>query len=218
MDMSGCEILHHFMKTLVVDYNIGNLQSMVNALKMVGGDVIVSNKGEDFEKASHIVLPGVGAFGEGMKNLEALGLIELLHKHVIEKKKPFLGVCLGMQLICGYSCEGGDYKGLGWVTSKVQYLGQGITGLLIPHVGWNDVVPRDKSVLFPDPLKTYVFYFVHSYHCESESQDVVSSECFYGRKFTASFEHENIFATQFHPEKSQLLGLELLGNFLNYRF
>lgn len=201
----------------VVDYNIGNIQSVVNAVKVIGFNAYAADNPEDLNKASHIILPGVGAFEEGINNLRKLGLIDILKKQVMKNKIPFLGICLGMQLICRESYENGIHGGLEWIQATVKRLGENITDLQIPHIGWNTVQLKKKNPLFCDMPNEPTFYFVHSYYCACDPIDVVSSECFYGNSFASSIQKDNIFATQFHPEKSQRVGLQLIKNFIEYK-
>lgn len=200
----------------VVDYNLGNVESVINAFGVVGYEAFLSSRAEDFTLASHIVLPGVGAFAEGMENLRLSNLIGTLEEEVIVKKKPFLGICLGMQLVCRKSYENGMHEGLGWIPAAVKKLGEDMKNLALPHIGWNTVSIRKKAPLFSNLPDEPTFYFVHSYHCFCDDPALVTSECFYGQNFTASFQKGNIFGTQFHPEKSQLSGLALLKNFIEY--
>ncbi len=204
------------MKIAIVDYDMGNVASVQNALFSLGADALLTNNAEELKVAERIILPGVGAFGDGMANLRRLGLIDILSSEVIDKKKPFLGICLGMQLMAKESHEGGLHKGLGWIDGSVRYFGESVKNLKIPHVGWNDVYPREGSVLFKGLEKVPAFYFVHSYHLVCASDSVVSSTCDYGIKFTSSIRQHNLFGTQFHPEKSQRCGLKVLENFMNW--
>ena len=202
------------MKALVIDYNMGNLQSVVNAFKVIGIDAFASREPDDFRKADCIVLPGVGAFEEGMKNLHSLGLVEALSEEVLVKNKPFLGICLGMQLLFSESSEHGQHKGLGWIEGKVT--GFNTKQVLVPHVGWNDILPESHNRLFQGFKDDMAVYFVHSYYCCPADPAIISAECDYGIKFAAAIEKENICASQFHPEKSQLNGLMFIKNFIEY--
>jgi glutamine amidotransferase len=150
-----------------------------------------------------------------MKNLNELRLIELLRDEVILKKRPFLGICLGMQLLCREGYENGICKGLGWIPAVAKQFDEGVKGLRLPHIGWNEVFYKD-SALFTNLSFHPTFYFAHSYHCVCDTEEVISARCNYGYDFVASIQKDNIFATQFHPEKSQLNGLQLLKNFTEY--
>lgn len=201
----------------IVDYRVSNLRSIAKALEVCGGNVCVSNKSEDIEKAERIVLPGVGAFVEGMKNLTDLGLVEVLSEQVLIKRKPFLGICLGMQLLAREGLEHGKHKGLNWLPATVKPFTLEDTILKVPHMGWNDVIPQSDSPLFSGLGMRTTFYFVHSYHMVCEEPEMITATCDHGGVFTAAIQKDNIFAVQFHPEKSQENGLQLLHNFLNWK-
>lgn len=199
---------------VIIDYGMGNIGSIVNMIKKAGGESRVSGLHEEIEAAQKLILPGVGAFDHGMKNLEELGLKELLTRKVLDEKVPILGVCLGMQLFTA-SSEEGSLPGLGWVDAKCcRFRFSEEKKLRIPHMGWNTVEIRKQSPLFSNMYEEAAFYFVHSYHvvCHQES-DVLTSTS-YGYPFVSSLQHENIFATQFHPEKSHKYGLQIMKNFV----
>jgi glutamine amidotransferase len=207
---------------VVVDYGICNVRSVVKALELVGATVRVSSAPRDLEEAERIVLPGVGAFEHGMTNLAARGLIEPLADQVLGKGKPFLGICLGMQLLARTSYEFGVHEGLGWLPATVKAFaleGEGLRGrgLKVPHIGWTEVSLDRASPLFAGVSKAPSFYFVHSYHMVCDTSDLVAASAEYGVRFTAAVQRDNIFATQFHPEKSQDDGLRLLENFLQWQ-
>ena len=201
---------------VIIDYNMGNLRSVQKAFEKVGIDVVISNDIKTIQNASKIVLPGVGAFKDGMKHLEELNLIEVLNKEIIENKKPFLGICLGMQLIAKKSYENGEKNGLGWIDAEVVKFDFSSINkkLKIPHVGWNNTKFKNKNKLFYNVEDDSDFYFVHSYHFKT-NEDVVTSVTDYGFDFISSICKENIFAFQFHPEKSQTVGLQIIENFIN---
>lgn len=192
---------------------MGNLFSVKNALEAVGAEIVISKNPEDLKRADQIILPGVGAFPDGMKNLKELGIIPALEKEVLEKKKPFLGICLGSQLLASYGEEHGSTSGLGWINGRVRRFRVDEKQFRVPHVGWNDVSPVPGATLFKG-IDSDIFYFVHSYFVAPEDPGVVAATCEYGEKFTAAVERGNIFGVQFHPEKSQKSGLKLLKNFL----
>lgn len=198
---------------IIIDYGLGNVASVKNAVATLNYNVKISANREDIEKSSHIILPGVGAFGDGVKNLLERGLWGILEQEVMVRKKPFLGICLGMQLLAVASEEGGWHKGLGWIQGTVRKFNINNNELRLPHIGWNDVAPTDGSRLFRG-LTHPTFYFVHSYHLVPESNNVVSGWSEYGEPFAAALECGNIFGTQFHPEKSQQAGIAVLRNFL----
>jgi glutamine amidotransferase len=202
---------------VVVDYGICNVRSVVKALELVGATVRVSSAPRDLEEAERIVLPGVGAFEHGMTNLAARGLIEPLADQVLGKGKPFLGICLGMQLLARTSHEFGVHEGLGWLPATVKAFELGGEGLKVPHIGWAEISLDRASPLFAGVSKAPSFYFVHSYHMVCDTTDLVVAAAEYGVRFTAAVQRDNIFATQFHPEKSQDDGLRLLENFLQWQ-
>jgi glutamine amidotransferase len=202
---------------VVVDYGICNVRSVVKALELVGATVRVSSAARDLEEAERIVLPGVGAFEHGMTNLAARGLVEPLADQVLGKGKPFLGICLGMQLLARTSHEFGVHEGLGWLPATVKAFALEPARLKVPHIGWTEVSLDRASPLFAGVSKAPSFYFVHSYHMVCDTADLVAASAEYGVRFTAAVQRDNIFATQFHPEKSQDDGLRLLENFLQWQ-
>jgi glutamine amidotransferase len=200
----------------VVDYGMGNLRSVAKALEAVGARVLVSTNPEDLRKAERIVLPGQGAFRDCIANLRATGLVDALLEEVRQKGKPFLGICLGLQLLADVSYENGSFTGLGWLPGRVERLTVKDPSLKLPHIGWNDVAFRE-TVLGGGLKKNPIFYFDHSYHFVSEEPASVVAVCEYGGTFAAALQKDNMFAVQFHPEKSQQVGLRLLRNFLNWK-
>ncbi len=200
----------------IVDYQMGNLRSVQKAIERVGGNAIISSDCDELSHMSHLVLPGVGAFGDAMAELSKRGLIEFLQAWSATDK-PFLGICLGMQLLFDTSDEGGLHQGLGILPGKVIRFERSAhePSFKIPHMGWNQVVSRqvDDSMLAGITGNPYV-YFVHSYYVLPASQDLVWLEADYGKPFCAAVRRGNLMATQFHPEKSQRDGLQLLANFL----
>ncbi|MBI2113117.1 MAG: imidazole glycerol phosphate synthase subunit HisH [Candidatus Wildermuthbacteria bacterium] len=201
----------------VVDYNMGNLQSVVNAFLLLGEEVIATQQKEDLAKAKAIVLPGVGAFGDGMKNLERIGILPALEEEVLGKRKPFLGICLGMQLLAYTGTEYGSHAGLGWVKGVTDRINLSDNSYKIPHMGWNNVKIAKQNGLFKDIQQDEVYYFVHSYSLipDASEKNAVTSTCFHGKDIVSSIEKGNIFGVQFHPEKSQGAGLKLLENFIS---
>lgn len=194
---------------------MGNLRSVQKAFEKIGFYPTITHDHDRIKEASHIVLPGVGAFGDAMTNLNNLGLVELLNTQILEQKKPFLGICLGMQLLATKGYEFGEHKGLGWIEdSEVVRFDE--TGLKIPHVGWNEINFHNPSILFKDIPDHSDFYFVHSYYFDAP-KTYVTAECNYGSSFICAIQKENIFATQFHPEKSQIHGLKIIKNFANFK-
>lgn len=203
-------------KIAVIDYKMGNLHSVAKAIEFVGGDVVVTSDPEELEAADKIVLPGVGAFGEGMERLRELGLIEVLNCEVRGKKKPFLGICLGMQLAATVGEEHGEHKGLGWIDARVVRFQFDSPEYKIPHMGWDDVRFVKESPIFTGLESPTAFYFVHSYHLVPDNKDIIAGVCDYGGEFVAAISFDNIHLTQFHPEKSQKKGLRVLENFVAY--
>lgn len=198
-------------KIVIIDYGMGNLRSVQKAFENVGFPATITRDHALIKEATHIVLPGVGAFGDAMKNLNSLGLSELLHSEILEHKKFFLGICLGMQLIAQKSYEFGEHEGLGWIEdAKVIRFEE--SSLKIPHVGWNEMNFRHPSILFKEIPDHSNFYFVHSYYFEAPQTYAIGA-CDYGHSFICAIQKENIFATQFHPEKSQTHGLAIIKNF-----
>jgi len=197
---------------------MGNLRSVEKAFEKIGADVIVSNNHEVIKSANKIVLPGVGAFKDGMKYLNELNLIELLNEEVIYKKKPFLGICLGMQLIGTKSYEVEETEGLNWIDAEVMrfdYKNEGF-GLKIPHVGWNNVRVLEHNKFFKNVQEKSDFYFVHSYYLNiNKEYQIGLTE--YGFDFVSFIQKDNIYACQFHPEKSQNSGLQLIKNFMELK-
>ena len=202
-------------KVSIIDYGMGNLRSVANAFASFDCDINITQNPKDLYQASHIVLPGVGAFGDGIKNLQSGGWIEVLEAEVISKGKPFLGICLGMQLLATIGTEYGLHQGLNWIPGTVNRLQVNDDSIRVPHIGWNDVNFLKKDHLYKYLLDSQVFYFVHSYIFDVEDQSVISGLTNYGSNFIASLEKDNIYATQFHPEKSQNVGIEVLKNFVN---
>lgn len=202
---------------VVVDYGMGNIRSVSKAFEACGADVTVSSKPEDLKKAERIVLPGVGAFGDSMSNLKQRGLIEPLREQVLDKKKPFFGICLGMQILADSGEEKGSHQGLGWLPGKTVVFQLTDPRLKVPHIGWNNIKVVQESPLWSGLGKKLDFYFVHSYHFVPKNRSDVAATCDYGGDFTAAVQHENIFATQFHPEKSQESGLKMIRNFLTWK-
>lgn len=199
---------------VVVDYGLGNLRSVAGAVERLSEAPVVSNRLEELERADKLILPGVGAFGDGMRNLRRLGLIEPLTRMVLEEGKPILGICLGAQLFAREGEEFGHHEGLGWIDASVVKLEPADRGLKIPHVGWDDLMQVQSSVLFEGVPPDALFYYVHSFHVRCRDEALVTGRCDYGAPFTAAFQRRNIYGTQFHPEKSQRHGLQVLKNFL----
>lgn len=199
----------------IIDYGAGNLRSVVNAFDALKCKTQVTNKASVLKKASAIILPGVGAFGDGMRMLHKLQLVGPLNEQVLVKKKPYLGICLGLQFLGTEGLERGKHKGLGWVKGITRKIQPRSYRFRVPHIGWNSVTLVRESPLFVD-VKDLIFYFVHSYHLELAAPDkqYLVGTSWHGEKITAVIQKDNIFGVQFHPEKSQASGLKVLDNFI----
>ncbi len=192
----------------IIHYRMGNVTSVKNALEFLGVPVMLVENPKELDQVSHIILPGVGAFHDGMKNLRELGFVDTLSRAVLEEKKPFIGLCLGMQLLASSGDEGGEAEGLNFIPGRVKHLPE--KSLRIPHVGWNNArVVRKNSIISAEAD----FYFVHSYYFDVTDRETVVAETDYGSTFPSVVAKENIFGTQFHPEKSHVAGLDILKNF-----
>jgi glutamine amidotransferase len=229
------------MMIAIIDYGMGNLRSVCKAFEKVGHAAVITRDTATISSASHVVLPGVGAFKDCMKNLERYGLIDSVY-NAIDSGKPFLGICLGLQLLFEESEEFGTHRGLGVIKGKVARFSADMTEeaqpsgdakkpsvtlrhtdaildredekkLKIPHMGWNNIVIKDSPPVLDGIQDNSFFYFVHSYYVVPEDDVVKATTTTYGIEFTSSIWKDNIFACQFHPEKSQTLGLKLLKNF-----
>lgn len=196
---------------VIVDYGMGNLGSILNIVKKVGGEAMVSSDPKVIAKAEKLILPGVGAFDQGMLNLERRGLIEVLNKKVLKENTPILGICLGLQLFTKKS-EEGKSRGLGWVDAEtVRFKTE---GLKIPHMGWDYIKVKKDSPLTKELPENPRFYFVHSYHLVCKDKKDVLATTEYGYEFVSAIQHNNIFGTQFHPEKSHKFGMVVMKNFV----
>ena len=203
------------MKVLLIDYQMGNLGSVRRSLEECGAEVLCSGDPADLKLASKIVLPGVGSFRDGMQRLNEKGWTQEIRKAATEDKIPFLGICLGMQLLATKGSEGGDTDGLGLVPGTVERFVPDTPDTRIPHVGWNEVVIKQKNPLLAEIPNRSDFYFVHSYHfIAQDSKDVAATTPYCGN-FVSALARGNIFGTQFHPEKSSKAGFRLLRNFLS---
>lgn len=197
----------------IVDYGMGNLNSVKNMLKYLGYDSIVTGDPEMICQADKLILPGVGNFGTAMDVIRTSGLVEVLNQKVLEEKTPILGICLGMQLLLEYS-EEGDCEGLGWIPGKVKkFEFPDKPQLKIPHMGWDYIEKRKDSLLFADSAGGERYYFVHSYYVACTNREDAAATTEYGICFDSVVERDNIMGTQFHPEKSHRFGMGILGNF-----
>ena len=210
------------MSVVIVDYGSGNLHSAEKAFARTaaerGMSVVVSSDPEAVRASDYVVLPGVGAFGDCADGLAAVkGMTEALHEHVVTKAKPFFGICVGMQLRAETGRERGDNKGLGWIKGDVRALSPDDPALKIPHMGWNAFRSLAEHPVLDGLSNGDFAYYVHSYHMiPSDSQHALGT-CDYGGAVTAIVGRDNMFGTQFHPEKSQRVGLRLIANWLEWR-
>ena len=197
----------------IIDYGIGNLRSVQKAFESVGAQASLVSDPETIRTASKVVLPGVGAFKDCVAALHASGCTGVVLDH-IKSGKPFLGICVGMQMLFDIGYEDGEHKGLGVLKGKVVRFDVDRTmGLKVPHMGWNQLTTKKPSPLVRDLPEGAGVYFVHSYHCVPEDESIVATATDYGRPFVSSVWRDNVLATQFHPEKSQKVGLQILANF-----
>ena len=197
----------------IIDYDAGNIKSVEKAVASLGKEVMVTRNADEILSADHVILPGVGAFGDAMEKLRSYDL-EAVIKKVVEKKVPFLGICLGLQLLFESSEESEGVKGLGILPGEIVRI-PADDDLKIPHIGWNSLSYPNKGRLFRDiPEHSYV-YFVHSYYLKAKEAEIVTAATEYGVTIHASVEKDNVFACQFHPEKSSDVGMKILDNFLN---
>jgi len=196
----------------MIDYDAGNIKSVEKALMALGQDVVVTRDKQTILGADGVILPGVGAFGDAMQKLHDYDLVKTIHE-VVEKKTPFLGICLGLQLMFEFSEETPGVEGLGLLKGKIVRIPEG-DGLKIPHIGWNNLAYPSQGRLYKDiPENSYV-YFVHSYYLQADEPEIVRATCDYGVTIQASVEKDNVFACQFHPEKSSAVGMKILENFI----
>ena len=207
------------MKIALIDYGSGNIQSAYKALELVSNykkKISVISNSKDLLKVDKIILPGVGAFADCIKGLKSIsGMIDILNEVVLEKKKPFLGICIGMQLLATKGKEKGDHDGLGWIKGKVIKIKKN-KKIKIPHMGWNTVKIISKHPILK--RKKFESYFVHSYNFVCKDKKNILATCNYQQDITAIVGKENIIGTQFHPDKSQKVGLEILKNFVLWNY
>lgn len=198
----------------IVDYKMGNLRSVQNALSFLGYESRVSGNPDEIADSGMLILPGVGSFREAMKNIRGAGLEDALNEAVLNKKRPILGICLGMQLLASEGTEDGITKGLDWIPGTVQRFQFNDPSIRLPHIGFNSVYFKKTAQNLSEGLSESAdFYFVHSYHFVCEDK-YVAGETDYQRLFVSSVKRDNICGTQFHPEKSQFNGLRVLKNFI----
>jgi len=204
----------------LVDYNMGNIQSIKNAFSVFTKNVKVVSKGSEIGTPDAIVVPGVGSFGEGIKNLQQRNMIDPITELSFNGNIPFLGICLGMEFLAQSSTEQGNHDGLGWIPGEIRRIDTNSSTFRVPHMGWNklDLADNLETVLFQDFDGGESVYFVHSYHLDPQTTDdnIITATTSHGCEITAAVESENIFGTQFHPEKSQGTGLKIIENFVNF--
>lgn len=197
----------------IIDYDAGNLKSVEKALKSLGQETIVSRDSSVIKAADKVILPGVGSFGDAMNNLDHFNLVDTI-KDIAESGKPFLGICLGLQLLFERSDETPGAEGLSILPGEILRIPPS-DGLKIPHMGWNSIKIKDNARLFNGVSDNSYVYFVHSYYLKASDEDIVAATTEYSTHIHASVEKNNIFACQFHPEKSSDIGLRILNNFAN---
>ena len=197
----------------IIDYDAGNIKSVQKAIESLGEEVVITRDPEVILNASRVILPGVGAFGDAMEKLHNYNLVDVIHE-VVSRNIPFLGICLGLQLLFERSDETPGVEGLGVLKGEIKRIPDG-DGLKIPHIGWNSLNYPNAGRLYEGiPEESYV-YFVHSYYLDAKDEDIVVATTEYGTTIHASVEQGNVFACQFHPEKSSEVGLQILKNFVD---
>lgn len=200
----------------ILDYGMGNVRSIENAFNLLGEEVCITDNEKTLSDSEAIIVPGVGAFSDGMENLKKKNLLDILDEEIIKKKKPYLGICLGLEFLANKSFEGGEHKGFGWINGEVIQINSNHHSLRVPHIGWNDLTIIRNGGLYNEIHKP-TFYFLHSFffQVDDSEKNSITSLCNYGGNIiAASLQKENIYAVQFHPEKSQSTGIKLLKNFL----
>lgn len=199
----------------ILDYGSGNVKSVYNVFKYLGFDADISNEKRVIKNASHIVLPGVGAYGPSMEKIHRKIPFDVLENQVLVSGKPFLGICLGMQVLSDKGTEFGSFDGFGWIGGTVDLLES--NALSLPHIGWNEVNKTIDCELLNGVEELSDFYFVHSYVFNVKNQENIAATSYYGSEFTSVVKKENIYGMQFHPEKSQQAGQNLINNFMSIK-
>lgn len=201
------------MTLVILDTKSGNIGSVKNAIEFLDIKTIVSNKKKDIDEATHIILPGVGSYSNFINNLNENDLIDTIIDNVKNKSKPFLGICVGMQVLSSFGYENDEKEGLDFIPGTVSQID---TNLKLPHIGWNKIKIIRSDTLFKDMQNDPFFYFLHSYSFKVKYHEHEIANSFYGSEFSAIVKRDNIYGVQFHPEKSQKSGLKLLSNFYRY--
>lgn len=197
----------------IIDYDAGNIRSVEKAVALLGHEAVVTRDRDTILSSDHVILPGVGAFGDAMEKLQRFGLVDVI-REAVDRQLPFLGICLGLQLMFESSEEAPGVAGLGLLPGKILRIPER-EGLKIPHIGWNSLTFPNQGRLFQGITEGAYVYFVHSYYLQAEDSQIVTAATEYGTKIHASVEQDNLFACQFHPEKSSEIGLKILQNFLS---
>ena len=202
----------------IIDYGVGNLNSIRNMLKKIGADSVISSQPADIESAEKLILPGIGSFEYGMKKLRSSAFFDTLQQKVLQNKTPILGVCLGAQLLLNGSEEGEPVPGLGWIEGKAVRFNQSLMAdnFKVPHMGWNELQIKKESRLFKDVRPDHRYYFVHAYHMACYHEADILAESNYSYNFVAAVEKQHIVGVQFHPEKSHKFGMKLYENFIKF--
>ena len=199
----------------IINYNAGNLRNVQKMFDLYECKTVITSLSDDIEKSTALILPGVGHFQDGMNNLENLGLVQTIRKVVQKNKIPILGICLGMQLFARAGFEGEERAGLNLLDMHCKHLNVNDNSLRLPHIGWNSIKVESSSRLLKNIPNNSDFYFVHNYAIQAMDKSIISSTAYYGNDFVASIEYNNIYGTQFHPEKSQKYGKIVIKNFID---
>ncbi len=197
----------------MIDYDAGNIKSVEKAMISLGEEIVITRDADTILSADGVILPGVGAFGDAMEKLHSYGLVDVIHK-CVDKGTPFLGICLGLQLLFESSEESPGVEGLHVLEGKILRIPDG-EGIKVPHIGWNDLSFPNEGKLFKGLAENSYVYFVHSYYLKAEDEKIVTAATEYGTHIHASVEKDNVYACQFHPEKSSEVGLQILKNFID---
>ena len=199
----------------IIDYGCGNTKSILNSLKYINSKAVISNKDDVIKKSSHLILPGVGSYGNAMQKINSKINLKLLNNEVLNVRKPILGICVGMQIMSNYGFEFKRTKGLSWLDGEVKKMKSKPN--IIPQIGWNNLnIKMEKNKIFENITKKDFFYFVHSFQFNLKKKNDLLASTFYNDHFSSVINRKNILGVQFHPEKSQSAGIKFLKNFINY--